>query len=382
MNIAIVEPLFHWTYFMTMVEIFKEENDLTLVISRSVYDRLANHYGFDFDAFDSYVMDDFQIKKAHDYLASKSIDYIFYNTIAGYKLAFDLYRYPPNSPYYLTCHNFHIKLGNKPYPFETPEKFKLHRDVNDTYRYFCSKIFERAKSILSIDLNVKDYMSQVIKHPPVHFFPWAVATGEISPLPNSLDTGPTVFSIPGTIEDFRRDYFDVLRAFDKLSEQFQNVELVLLGAPSKNGNYGELILDYSRKINEKHNRTVIRFFDAFVPEEVFRKTMAASDYILLPVSTKEPYGTYKGSGTLYDSLTCGRPVLLPKTLHLSRGFIQTFNRGVLVYKNLEQAVPFLLSLPEKAKEELKEGAAENARFLHINSQAKRINQILFGSHRR
>lgn len=130
-------------------------------------------------------------------------------------------------------------------------------------------------------------------------------------------------SIIGKIDKRNRDYYSVIKAFEKLNSFINEnkfiINLFLLG--DSNSLFGKKILRKFEKLRSKKLR--IHSFKGFVENQKFKEVISKTDFLLSPVKVatrftiyKEFYGKTKISGSLNDILLFQKPAIIPNELSI------------------------------------------------------------------
>ncbi len=167
---------------------------------------------------------------------------------------------------------------------------------------------------------------------------WSVISG--SNLPDAaIDQGdqPVRFVLPGSINDKRRDYRTVLRAFEGLSpDLLERAELLLLGVPSPKKSSIPVIEQYE---SMKAKGVPVHMTGEWVSHDEYDRTLLKSSIIVAslrkrhepknsPFMRVELNGLTKVSAVTLDQIRLGLPVILPKHYPAEPGFENaTFKYG-------------------------------------------------------
>jgi len=140
------------------------------------------------------------------------------------------------------------------------------------------------------------------------------------------------FVIPGKVQQaYGKNYIGLLEAFKDILEKNPKykdfVKIVLLGK-LLDTNIREFIIRYLKE-------SVI-YYDHFVKEEEYLRWMSKAHFVIIPITSSEPYGKYKISGALNDAFAYGVPVLLPENYASD----YQFDRNVIRFSwsNLERSI--------------------------------------------
>ena len=188
---------------------------------------------------------------------------------------------------------------------------------------------------------MKDFITKnKLSKKPVYWLPPVIERASLMQLDEkSLFT----FTIPGSIDEKRRDYQTVLEAFAQLHELYTNQFLIsLAGRPV--GAYGQMILKKVKALQEKGIQ--ISYSETEIEEIAFQKLIASSSIIISPLTRqtvihdniKEEYGTSKVSGNIYDAIRHGKPMIVPDYLTLPK----EISSSCLKYKNKEDLLKLLI----------------------------------------
>lgn len=178
-------------------------------------------------------------------------------------------------------------------------------------------------------------------------------------------------SLPGYIEESRRDYKLALSAFTKLDpKQFK---LKLLG--QARDEYGQQITAQAKQLITKGYE--ISFLDA--PDR-FEEEIINSDVIFAPLNVNtrysgmdEVYGKSKESGVTYDVVRYSKPAIFPADMDLPR----ELNECVLKYSSEEQLVKIFNDLCDKEYyNSLKAKALEASRKYEVGVVSKALLNTL------
>jgi hypothetical protein len=174
-------------------------------------------------------------------------------------------------------------------------------------------IIKRVKNYIVISPNLKLYLASLLKSSKnVFFIPFASSqTKEIEKKENNI--GEIIFSIPGKVDENRRNYEIVFSAYYKALKVNKNIKLVLLGKLDRNSNL------YSRvqSINKEFLNAII-FFEDYISQTLYDDYLLKSDYFIANTNQfknddvfMEIYGTSKESGFLFLAIKYGLKVLSP-----------------------------------------------------------------------
>lgn len=148
-------------------------------------------------------------------------------------------------------------------------------------------------------------------------------------------------SLPGYIEESRRDYKLVLSAFSKLDKR--RFSLKILG--QARDEYGLQIIAYAKQLIEKGYE--ISFLEV---ADRFEEEIINSDVIFAPLNVNtrysgidEVYGKSKESGVTYDVIRYSKPAIFPADMDLP----MELNSCVIKYSSEQQLIQVFNSLCDK-----------------------------------
>jgi len=154
---------------------------------------------------------------------------------------------------------------------------------------------------------LQDYLRDFVKNNskiPCNVFPFKLSDKETIEKRKKILSGDTrpKFVIPGTVEIKRKQYKWVFEEMAKIEEDFQ---IVLLGRVVDK----ETIEFAKGKLGNK-----VKYFDGYIPEEVFLEEMINSHAIIANCNMNLPYGIYKASGVEFDGPVFGVPIIIENGL--------------------------------------------------------------------
>jgi len=372
-NVAVMEFLYHWNYFITTVEVLKRRHNVFLIIGSSFKNTLVTNYRLDLDGFTHIVLENLNWSAINKFIHENNISKIFVPTIQGFELIYQFSKYNLPAPFYFTIHNFDLWLGRR--PFVNMEDKLLDQQINRVYHHCCREVIEKSAGIISIDTSLRDNVSKIIDGKKVHVMPWNVNHDLISfnDYPDRKET--VIFTIPASIDRGRRNYGVALETFRHLARDYNNIKLVLLGRPIDE--YGKQIIEKSKCINEENGREVIEFFEGYIHQDIYEDRLRHSDYFILPISNLQVFGRYKASAAMYDAMFSGRPILIPENMYFSKDFCMKFGDGFIVYKDLKDTMEDILTPRNGGQEKIKRAAVENANYFFIDNQVALANEQFF-----
>lgn len=192
---------------------------------------------------------------------------------------------------------------------------------------------------------------------------------------NELLPGQTInIVVPGSIDDRRRDYWQVFELLDQINSKKINAKITLLGGP--NTEHGTAIISECIEYAEEHDNLIF-FEEEIIDQPLFDKTMNEAHIVFLPSlhqtvlfdGVTETYGESICSGNIFDVIKHARPAVIPQFLKIPPALESSFFR----YKNVEEIVGFVQNLKY---DDLRDKAFSNSQ--HFTSESLRlINPGLF-----
>ncbi|QCS42016.1 glycosyltransferase [Natrinema versiforme] len=299
------------------------------------------------------------------------ISFPFYGTIFDY-LQYD--NFNPNCQFILFAYDLNGWIG---------------REIGLTpkiYNYLKYPI--KQKFLKKIDLLLVEF-EPIMVYARNHFHETTVETftsvihknniKESSELSQAHDQeSPITITVPGLIDESRREYETILRALESLSNIGMNdIEFVLLGQPV--GDYGESIIRRAKKFEGPRMKVVS--FHNWIPEKEFSHYIEKSNLLISPLRRTrksdgfvEHYGQSKGSGAISDAIRNATPLLLPEWYEVPDRLMP----GINTFKSdndLSRIVSKFIK-DNKIRQNLKEGAKEAASEYTRTKQKKRLHEII------
>ena len=176
----------------------------------------------------------------------------------------------------------------------------------------------------------------------------------------NIDENICNFVITGNIQEKRRDYFEVLNTIDNDIFSEKEWNLTLLGRPI--GNYGNSVINQANQINKKLGRKAIKYYEEYIPKEIFDNELKNSTHLIAPLNT-ELYKKGKTSGAIYDAIALNKHLIIPK-----KYFEDTGNIGLstsIVYESSVELKQIITSVVEK-----------NYDYVSLKSEAKKIKEYI------
>lgn len=265
-------------------------------------------------------------------------------------------------------------------------------NVHDINNFFCSPLSlhpkklvrtigkrllrKRASGFIVNASAMKEYiLSHQLTTKPVYWLPPVITQAK----PPAGRPGVPVLTVPGSIDEKRRDYHLVLQVFQKLAEALSyKIRLVLAGRPV--GVYGEMILAKARELQRLG--IDITVYAAEIPEVLFQDLVSQSSLLWSPLcastaihdAIEETYGQTKVSGNMYDAIRHGKPLLVPEWLTVPKELESSCIRYGSAEEALRLASHFFLE--EDNYLHLSQKAYGNAHYFSLERGIATLNQML------
>jgi glycosyltransferase involved in cell wall biosynthesis len=357
-----------------MVEVLKNLANVFLIVGENFKTNLERNYSFKVDEFEHFVVRDLNWPQIDEYIVKNRISKIFIPTVQGFEFTYAFSHFNPPVPFYFTIHNFDLWMGGR--ALIPNGNGGLISEINRVYMMMCKEIIRRSAGIITIDENLKDHVTPLIKHKEVYVMPWKVNKELItSPQTDVVEDNEIIFTVPASIDCARRNYGVVLETFKALARHHRKIKLVLLGRPV--GDYGQEVLKRSKFINESAGRQVIEYFDGFIHQNIYDSRIRDTHYFILPLEHLDIIGKFKASAAMYDAILAGRPVLVPHKMFFSPDFVSRYGDGFIVYDDLKESIEDLLATPGSDLKACAEAAIRNANTFFINNQIEIANKNFF-----
>lgn len=183
-------------------------------------------------------------------------------------------------------------------------------------RHFSKKILFNSADEYLVFSNKQALTLQAETKKNVHHIPPALFHS-VQFLPRSYSKGQELLVvIPGSIDIKRRNYEEVFAFIEEAENLHLNARVVILGAPPV-----DQLETFRARVNSIRSTQNgrIDFFEEQVPTDVFFEYLRKAHFIWSPVQkvfdndgeSWETYGVTKISGSVYDAIRVGRPLILP-----------------------------------------------------------------------
>ncbi len=382
-EIGILEIYCHVKFLYTLSRICKtEKSNVSIFTTKEIFSKMETYIKNKSD-YNIILKKENESKhsfiKRVEKICNEKIDLLFVNTIQSTCLNFPhFFGFKPKCKIILTIHTANAWFNKKPV-FSIK---KIFRTVDTNLSTIIAKfiILPKFNAINVIYYPIKEYIldntdyKKKIFEIPFEFF------DEDIDIKSLRKDKKVMFVIPGQIEEHRRVYEDVLDTFEGLFKNFNEIIILyILGFPV--GLYGNKILKMCKKLKEKGY--AIKYYDDFVPENIYTKIMKDIDIIISPIRNKsigigviaEIYGKTKGTAAVYEAIQYAKPLVIPNDFNI----ITELESSTLKYTDVKDLGNKLtkLILNKQKIEKLKEEANNNSKKFSLKVLQKYfIEEIL------
>jgi len=374
-EIGILEIRDHVPIINTFSRVCKTKNtNVTIFTTKKLFSGLET-YLKDTENYDFVIKKDNEgmrsFLKRVESICNEKINLLFVNTI--YDFLSDIIKYinfHPKSKMILTIH--HANAWLKPRFVFNIKHIMRSIDTNLTSALIKKFILPRFDAINVIYPPIKNY---ILKNTDFN--------REIFTLPTSIfdeskkamlkqrnEKLKVVF--PGFIQECRKDYRMTVPIFENLFKRYNdNLILYVTGMPI--GPYGRSIHKAFKEMKKKGYN--VEVFDDFVPYGEFDEILTNCDIVLAPIQIntkadneiKEYYGITIGSGSIFDALQYGKPIIVPAEFNI----LTELKSSTITYTNstdLEKLFVNLISNPDKIHQLKIDGIRNSSKFSIDNMQ--------------
>jgi len=358
-------------------------NRVTVFTTRAIFSAVKDVLGEELREYDFVLKEESESNgsflKRVEKICSDKIDLLSVNKIRGRNF-FDFWQFNPSCKKMLWIYTVNFWLKSRPVfdknlLLTAAWNFKslMKRPILSNYDAICVEYSPMKDYILeNTDWEKKVYSL------PLSLF-------EETPSPR--DNGPIRFSILGSILK-RRNHELVLEVFEELFSKYGNkIELHVLGKPSPD--YGYKIIEYCRNLEERgyqihyyRERKWVPQETKWIPQKEYHELLNKSDVLISPLKGTlekskggigETIGLTTGTGTIHDSLTHGKPIILPKTFKTG----SEIKANILKYEDREALRGMLEELieDEEKLKKLQKKALENSKRFSLENQQARFEDI-------
>lgn len=305
MKIGIVEILYHHGFLYSLASVSRESGaEVTVFTTKNVYDITSSLFKNKIKNYRWIIKDEdetiISFLKRIEEIANKEINLLFINTIQG-NLCYKSIFFKPKCKTILVTGRATEWFG---------DKFKLisfnpKRLLNYNLRCIVRKrILPRYDAVLVHTEALKNYVLTNGYKKEIFVLPYIIYDDNIPLKKNGKELR---FIVTGLIAKHRRDYDSILKVFEKMWKQgYKDVCLTILGRPV--GRYGKGIVNQCRLL--KREGFKIKFFDKFIPNDVFKREILSSDVIINPIKME----TYLHGGFtsgLVEAIRYAKPGIYP-----------------------------------------------------------------------
>ncbi|MBU0498206.1 MAG: hypothetical protein KKC68_09045 [Candidatus Thermoplasmatota archaeon] len=241
--------------------------------------------------------------------------------------------FTPRCKTIITIH--HVNAWLQPHFMFRPQHPIMTFETNTTSLLIKYCIMPRFDAINVIYHPLKTYIETHLPfHKPIFTLPTSVYDANHHQHPQKKTATKLHITIPGLIQEQRKNYTSILQALQQLSpEELTALHISLPGLPV--GSFGKTIVHQFQDLQEKG--ASIQIFDEFVPDDTFNTILTQSDIILAPIKIQtradtlipEYYGTTVGSGVIYNAIQYAKPLIIPDTFNL----LPELQTSALSYRN-------------------------------------------------
>lgn len=300
-NIGILELLYHHLFLYSLASMAKNSGgNVTIFTTKFIYDLVTPLFK---NRVRNYI---WVIKKENESLhhflkrvetiASSEIDLLFINTLLGRTRYYPVYLlFKPKCKIILVAGRCTNWFGNS-YRFFSP--------YHNIKRFVRKRMLPRFEGIVVHTDTMKDYVLAHHYEKDVFVLPFSIYEGD--PVRKTF-AGKVKCIVAGSIASWRRDYDGLLNVFQKVwCSDKSNVSLTLLGWPS--GEYGRRIIMRCRLL--KKRGFDIKFYNKYIPEEVFKDEVTTADIIINPIKLETyEYGGFTSG--LVEAIRHAKPGVYP-----------------------------------------------------------------------
>lgn len=258
------------------------------------------------------------------------LDLFYFNTISKHHLLYAiLIRLLPAMRVVMTVHDINCLVKSS--PGGTPRSFIQHLGKK--------MLVSSVPELNVVSDTMIPYLKEQLPLKKIHNIPGAVFESRIQQKP--IDQRIRI-AIPGSIDQRRRDYYQVFDLANIVETMELPVDLILLGGPSDD--YGNDVVNKARAFEGQH--TQLKFYkEKVVVQEEFDLQLDAADFIFIPsvVHTKicgeipETYGITKSSGNIFDVIKHAKPFIAPENLTIPH----QLRNSCFMYRSVKQIADFL-----------------------------------------
>jgi len=154
------------------------------------------------------------------------------------------------------------------------------------------------------------------------------------PLPVHREKEKIIFTVPGGLVWYRRDYELLVRVFSRLGNR-EAYELRFAGAPTRSEESQRVV----ELLERYKDRLPMVWYERYLSDEELEKEIAMADVMLSP-SRADKYGGDNMTGTFFLMLEYGKPTLFPSFLKPACD-AYGLDHGILYYEDEEDLLHLL-----------------------------------------
>ena len=295
----------------------------------------------------------------------QSFDLLFINSIQGYRVGY-FYLLKFDVPTIAAAGRISDFFGShyKFFGFSSIRQMVHHNYT----KYLLPKIIKRLTGLIVHSERAKQLaVSEGYKN-PIHCMPFSLHIRR--PL-NALRPKKRVsFLITGSITARSRDYFSILKLFERIwEERIKSVELTVLSSPRTD--YGFKVYKEMQRLGEKGYP--IRYFSGWIPELEFVAESSKADFLIAPI-LQEYYGAGEITSVEVESVRMGIPAFYPDWYFVDENRRDS-SISYLSFSHLQKMV-MEFATDITLVEPVKTLALKNAETFSVGHVAKKLNRFL------
>lgn len=346
MKVAIIETL-HFQYGLTIAELFEDEEKVFFV-TQDIRDKM-HAYAPDlcngrFEIIQS-------VGEAYERIIaiceSESMDLLFMNPIFQDFHEIDKIALRVKCTTVITIHCLNYWFRSKYRTLKYYRERRIKQKIVKSFDYIATEELVFNYLEVSTEKTFADYRFLNI--------PWTLYRPRDFSLLKREHPERLKVVLPGSIDNTRRQYDELLVIIDRFAEQHAPITFSFAGPAI--GNYGLQVINRLTQLNAKHPG-VIRYYppnSSNIPE-LFTQEMGTADLAISTLNvlhtalgTPEYYGRTKATGFTCDIVSYQLPGLLPAHLKVPPGLVgSAFNYSS--YPELEQLLSQIMNEPETLRQ--------------------------------
>jgi hypothetical protein len=291
-------------------------------------------------------------------VSKEQINHLIITSLQSHLVEFYLY-FKPIYSFSLTVHNSSTWFeGNK-----------LNSFKNIVKRIIRNRFLKKAQNYFVSSENMREYIVslKVQRNKNIYLMPFMLFDGKNIKYRRSNKIQKVVY--PGLLSATRKKY----DSFFTLAQKYQDIEFVLLGAPSKNPKERSLeIIDKIKKLNYKN----IKYFERYLTEEEYTNEFDNADFIFSDLTLeftkedyKEKYGQTKDTGISYLMIKNCIPLIVNSDFNN----LKTLNSSTLYFSKMNNIDDYFNKYNDDSNyNKLLDLAYENARKFTSDSISQQL----------